>query len=294
MPPPRATRQRPSARSARRGTQAQPGAAGLDRDPVLKSRFEVFTALSLAAHLGLFAGAIVATRHSPPPRRSERWRGRREPAPRRRSEARRSTCRRWRSRPRRAAAFGERRGLRSISMGRRRRRRRQETRPWRPAATGASHASHRGAPRVAAAAPSEPPPAVRRRPGIGPPGDLVTTFKRVFLDRGELGSAVAARAGRVLRRGGRHLLPGRGRLAHPCHPTASAAAAPAFRAAILRTATLLKHRLFTAHGATTHLHMVVRVSDHLVYHGAFAIDAAGSFELPSGLRKTSVSITELR
>jgi hypothetical protein len=36
--------------------------------------------------------------------------------------------------------------------------------------------------------------------------------------------------------------------------------------------------------------MIVRVSDKLVNHGAFTIDAAGSFELPSG-RHVSVSIT---
>ena len=65
----------------------------------------------------------------------------------------------------------------------------------------------------------------------------------------------------------------------------------ALRAAIARTTQLLRHRLFTARGATTHLHMVVRVTDHLVNHGAFTIDAAGSFELPSG-RHVGVAIVE--
>jgi hypothetical protein len=61
--------------------------------------------------------------------------------------------------------------------------------------------------------------------------------------------------------------------------------------AILQTTTLLKHRLFTSRGESTHVHMVVRVTDHLVNHGAFTIDAAGSFELRSG-KHVSVSIVE--
>jgi hypothetical protein len=53
----------------------------------------------------------------------------------------------------------------------------------------------------------------------------------------------------------------------------------------------MRHRLFTSSGPTTHLHMVLRVTDKLVNHGAFTIDAAGSFELPSG-RHVSVTIVE--
>ena len=71
----------------------------------------------------------------------------------------------------------------------------------------------------------------------------------------------------------------------------SASAAPAFRVAILQTTTLMKHRLFTARGAATHLHMIVRVTDRLVNHGAFTIDAAGSFELRSG-KHVSVTTVE--
>jgi hypothetical protein len=120
-------------------------------------------------------------------------------------------------------------------------------------------------------------------------GDLVATFKRVFpiaassdplWDRVPVGFYAEGDVTFFLAEDG-----------SLTHATASAAAAPAFRAAVLRTTTLLKHRLFTARGAATHLHMVVRVTDHLVNHGAFTIDAAGSFELPSG-RHVSVSIVE--
>jgi hypothetical protein len=75
------------------------------------------------------------------------------------------------------------------------------------------------------------------------------------------------------------------------HVTVSASAAPAFRMAIQQTTTLLKHRLFTSRGEATHVHMVVRVTDRLANHGAFTIDAAGSFELRSG-KHVSVSIGE--
>jgi hypothetical protein len=75
------------------------------------------------------------------------------------------------------------------------------------------------------------------------------------------------------------------------HTTVSAGAAPAFRAAIARTVAVIKGRPFTAKGATTRLHMVVRVSDKLTNQGRFMIDAAGSFELPSG-RHVGVTIIE--
>lgn len=120
-------------------------------------------------------------------------------------------------------------------------------------------------------------------------GDLVATFKRTFplaastdplWDRVPVGFYAEGDATFFLADDG-SLTRG----------TISASAAPAFRAAIARTTTMMKHRLFTARGATTHLHMIVRVSDRLVNHGAFTIDAAGSFELPSG-KHVSVSITE--
>ena len=71
----------------------------------------------------------------------------------------------------------------------------------------------------------------------------------------------------------------------------SADSTPAFRAAIERTALVLKHRLFTAKGAATRAHMILRVTDKLVNHGAYTIDASGSFELPSG-RHISVTTVE--
>lgn len=75
------------------------------------------------------------------------------------------------------------------------------------------------------------------------------------------------------------------------HTTVSANAAPAFRAAIARTVAVIKGRPFTAKGATTRLHMIVRVNDQLQNGGRFMIDAAGSFDLPSG-RHVGVSIAE--
>jgi hypothetical protein len=148
----------------------------------------------------------------------------------------------------------------------------------------------RAARRTNAPAPPPPPPDPATYGALGDrsAGDLIATFKRVF--------PIAASSDPLWN----HVPVGfyaDGDVTFTLAPdgslttaTASAAAAPAFRAAIARTTTLLRHRLFTAQGATTRLHMIVRVTDKLVNHGAFTIDAAGSFELPSG-RHVSVSIT---
>lgn len=69
-----------------------------------------------------------------------------------------------------------------------------------------------------------------------------------------------------------------------------ASEAPVFRKAIERTVQLLKHRTFTARGATTRLKIVVRVSDHLVNAGAFMVARDGWFER-SG-RHVAVTINE--
>jgi len=122
-------------------------------------------------------------------------------------------------------------------------------------------------------------------------GDLVQTFKRVFpiaassdpsWDQVPVGFFADGDVTFVLGEDGSLE-----------HATASASSAAAFRTAIGRTTTLMKHRLFTAASPTTHLHMVLRVTSQLVNHGAFTIDAAGSFELPSG-RHVSVTIAERR
>jgi hypothetical protein len=145
------------------------------------------------------------------------------------------------------------------------------------------------APSAAGGAPASEPPPLYGAVGDRAAGDLVTSFKRVFpiaastdplWDHVPVGFYAEGDVTFFLAEDG-----------SLTHATASAAAASAFRSAVLRTTTLLKHRLFTARGATTHLHMVLRVSDHLVNHGAFTIDAAGSFELPSG-RHVSVTIVE--
>ncbi len=155
-----------------------------------------------------------------------------------------------------------------------------------PAESRARHAADHRA-RAAAASPSPPPPqygAVGDRSA----GDLVQTFKRVFpiaassdpsWDHVPVGFYADGDVTFVLGPDGALE-----------HATASAASAAAFRAAVGRTTTLMKHRLFTSTGATTRLHMVLRVTNELVNHGAFTIDAAGSFELPSG-RHVSVTIT---
>ena len=189
---------------------------------------------------------------------------------------------------RRRRAPGRRRPRRSSSTGR-------APPPATAAAESAAATRRRAIPRGSrpappARAPSEPPPPLYGAVGDRTAGDLVTTFKRVFpiavssdplWDRVPVGFYAAGDVTFFLAEDG-----------SLTHATASASAAPAFRAAILRTTALLKHRLFTARGApSTHLHMVVRVTDQLVNHGAFTIDAAGSFELPSG-RHVSVSIVE--
>jgi hypothetical protein len=158
-----------------------------------------------------------------------------------------------------------------------------------PSAASPLNASTHRARRASAPAPPPPPdPATYGALGDRSASDLIATFKRVF--------PIAASSDPLWN----HVPVGfyaDGDVTFMLAPdgsltdaTASANAAPAFHAAVARTTTLLRHRLFTASGATTRLHMIVRVTDKLVNHGAFTIDAAGSFELPSG-RHVSVSIT---
>jgi hypothetical protein len=153
--------------------------------------------------------------------------------------------------------------------------------------TRARHPAH------APAAPPSPPPPTPQYGAVGDrsAGDLVQTFKRVFpiaassdpsWDHVPVGFYADGDVTFVLGEDGSLE-----------HATASASSAAAFRTAIGRTTTLMKHRLFTAASPTTHLHMVLRVTSQLVNHGAFTIDAAGSFELPSG-RHVSVTIAERR
>ena len=162
-----------------------------------------------------------------------------------------------------------------------------------PGSTGAprasaAHSAGSRASRHAAAPPPAPEPATYGALGDRSAGDLVTTFKRVFpiaASSDPLWNDVPVgfyASGDVT-----FLLGADGSLTDTI---VTASAAPAFRAAVARTTTLLRHRLFTAQGATTRLRMILRVTDKLVNHGAFTIDAAGSFELPSG-RHVSVSIS---
>jgi hypothetical protein len=160
----------------------------------------------------------------------------------------------------------------------------------RPSVGRSARAGHNGQPgREAPSAPTPPPPAMYGAVGDRSASDLVVTFKRAFPQAGssdpiwnqvpvgffaegevtfilsESGTLTSARVG--------------------------PSAAPAFRTAIARTVALIKGRSFTARGAETRLHMRVHVSDQLTNHGAFTIDAAGSFELPSG-RHVAVTIAE--
>jgi hypothetical protein len=248
---------------------------------VLKSRFEAFAAVSLALHVGLFAGVALHRRRPPPPEA-----GAAGPTP---GEGA-------------AAVPGETFEVPEMEEATEEAPGGAEGEPIEldgpnvpPAAargdttvTRSARASRGPTARTQGAAPTEPPP-LYGAVGDRTAGDLVTTFKRVFpiaassdplWDRVPVGFYAEGDVTFFLAEDG-----------SLTHATASASAAPAFRAAVLRTTTLLKHRLFTARGAATHLHMIVRVSDHLVNHGAFTIDAAGSFELPSG-RHVSVSIVE--
>ena len=142
---------------------------------------------------------------------------------------------------------------------------------------------------VASAPPPPPPPAVYGAVGDRSASDLVVTFKRAFPQAGSsdptwnqvpVGFFAEGDVTFVLSESGGLVL---ARVSPP--------AAPAFRAVITRTVALIKGRSFTARGAETRLHMRVHVSDRLTNHGAFTIDAAGSFELPSG-RHVAVTIAE--
>jgi hypothetical protein len=157
-----------------------------------------------------------------------------------------------------------------------------------PVGTRGRHASSRSA-HAPAPAPAPPPPPQYGAVGDRSAGDLVQTFKRVFpIAASSDPSWDHVPVGFYADGDVTFVLGPEGALEHA---TATAASAAAFRAAVGRTTTLMRHRLFTSTGATTRLHMVLRVTDKLVNHGAFTIDAAGSFELPSG-RHVSVTITE--
>ncbi len=251
----------------------------------MKSRFELFTALSLAAHVGVFVGVrAVERRHRPESTEqaaggtvgagsSAAVGGETFEVPEREPPSEESA-------PGSEAAPIELDGQEA-----------EDPTATAEGSTKKSSKAHRhpssriGGPPAA----SEPTPALYGAVGDRTAGDLVTTFKRVFpiaVSSDPLWEGVPV--GFYAEGNVTFTLADDGTLGRT---TASASAAPAFRAAVARTGTLLKHRLFTARGATTHLHMVVRVTDKVVYHGAFAIDSSGSFELPSG-RRVTVSIDE--
>lgn len=147
----------------------------------------------------------------------------------------------------------------------------------------------RGRPSPAAGEAQSAPPPLYGAVGDRVAGDLLTTFKSLFSsaastdpvwDHVPIGFYADGNVTFFLAEDGTLT-----------RTTISASAAPAFRAAVLRTNQLLKHRLFTARGATTRVHMIVRVSDHLVNHGAFTITSSPWFELPSG-RHVDLSIVE--
>jgi hypothetical protein len=237
----------------------------------MKARFELFAGLSLAAHVAIFAG-VAAKRDA------------------RTSEASASTTANSGTS---AAIGGETFDVPEMEEPQSSEGTGEDAppieldNPSRSATANATSLPRAHAPRHAAAPPPPPDPATYGALGDRSAGDLVATFKRVF--------PIAVSSDPLWN----HIPVGfyaDGDVTFTLAPdgslttaTASAAAAPAFRAAIARTTTLLRHRLFTASGETTRLHMIVRVTDKLVNHGAFTIDAAGSFELPSG-RHVSVSI----
>jgi hypothetical protein len=158
----------------------------------------------------------------------------------------------------------------------------------RPALTPRA-ASARSAREAIASAPPPPPPAMYGAVGDRAASDLVVTFKRAFPQAGSSDPTWnQVPVGFFAEGDVTFILSESGALTHA---RVSPAAAPAFRAAITRTVALIKGRSFTSRGAETRLHMRVHVSDTLTNHGAFTIDAAGSFELPSG-RHVAVTIAE--
>ncbi len=261
---------------------------------MLKLRFELFAAASLAIHAGVFASALVhRTPGRPPdsgasggtqgagsaaaiPGETFRGSGDRGPGGRERRRGREDADRA--RRPSGRVFPAERRGGRAErrrGQGGERAHRSPRARDDRTPRGGAGRA---------------PAGSLWSRGQARAAGDLVASFRHTFPIAASSGPLWDARSDRVLRCRRRDVLSRRGRNAHPRHRERRGHA-PAFRSAILHTTTLLKHRLFTARGAVTHLHMVVRVTGQLVNHGAFTIDAAGSFELPSG-RHVSVTIVE--
>ncbi len=268
---------------------------------MLKSRFEVFAAVSLALHAGLFASALARRSRPPPPGAGEGGARAGEAAAAVAGETFEVPELEQPSDEVAATSTGE-----PAPIGRRAdstpalspfesieldERPAPQPQPNGDLLAARPTRSARGSPPRSGGSPSEPspPPALYGAVGDRSAGDLVTTFKRTF--------PIAASSDPLWERipvgfyadgDVTFFLADDGSLTHA---TASAASAAAFRAAIARTTTLLRHRLFTARGATTHLHMVVRVTGQLLNHGAFTIDAAGSFELPSG-KHVSVSIVE--
>jgi len=259
------------------------GGSGLDRGRVLKSRFELFTAISLALHAGVFAGVALKRAHS----RAQTDTGVAGGAASTRPEA---------------AVAGETFDVPDLEPASEEAAEGAEAAPIEidgPATPPAEAAGPsvparptsraRGAPaRPQTAAAPEPPP-LYGAVGDRAAGDLVTSFTRLF----PIGASYDPLWERVpvgfyAEGDVTFYLGDDGTLTRT---TVSAAAAPAFRVAILQTTALMKHRLFTARGAATHLHMIVRVTDRLVNRGAFTIDAAGSFELRSG-KHVSVTTVE--
>jgi hypothetical protein len=151
-----------------------------------------------------------------------------------------------------------------------------------PRASPRAHAH--GGTRVAPAPPPSPPP-LFGAVGDRSAGDLAASFKQTFGGGGDpLWDTVPV--GFYANAEVTFELSPEGTLTQ----WSVATEAPVFRKAIERTVQLLKHRTFTARGATTRLKMVVRVSDHLVNAGAFTVAANGWFE--RGGRHVAVTISE--
>ena len=214
---------------------------------MLRSRFEVFTAVSLALHVGVFAGAVLRGRHLPP---AETGAAGGAPGVGAAAAVPGETfdVPELEDIPEESQAGTEAAPIELDGPS--------TPPPTENGESSAPHPAHRSSPHgrtarpAAEAAPSEPPPPLYGAVGERAAGDLVTTFKRVFpiaassdphWDHVPVGFYAEGDVSFFLADDG-----------SLTHATASTAAAPAFRAAITRTATLLKHRLFTARGAVTH------------------------------------------
>jgi hypothetical protein len=147
--------------------------------------------------------------------------------------------------------------------------------------THARHGATHGAAAAAAEAPA-PPPALYGAVGERGTVDLSATFKSMFSSAGlqspiwrdvPVGFYAAGDVSITIDESGAIT-----------RTTMSADATPALRSEVARIVQIIKGHTFTAHAATTRMHLVVRVTDKVQNGGRVMIDKSGAFELTNGRR----------